>query len=448
MTQEIDASRIPELKAVVSAALDAARAAGATEAEADVSLQKGLTATVRMGEVDTIEYHRDRGLSVTVYIGKRKGSASTGDLRPEAVTETVRKACAFASHTAADDCAGLADPAELTRSFPDLDLDHPWDITPDEAVALARDCEAAGLAVDKRVQNSEGGTLTTHRGVRVYGNTNGFLAGNIGTNHSISCALVAEQGGEMERDYWYTVSRQPDQLEAAASVGRRAAQRAVARLGARRLDTRRVPVLFTPDLARGLIGSLIGAISGSSQYRKSTFLLDSAGQQIFPKFLQIEERPHLPRALASAAYDGEGVATRDRELVRNGVLDGYVMGSYSARKLGLRTTGNAGGTHNLSVSAPDVAVSYEALLKAMGTGLLVTEMMGQGVNGVTGDYSRGASGFWVEQGALGFPVHEITVAGNLREMYQHIVGVGTDVDLRGSIRCGSLLVEGMTIAGE
>jgi PmbA protein len=448
MTQEIDASRIPELKEVVSAALAAARAAGATQAEADVSLQKGLTATVRMGEVDTIEYHRDRGLSVTVYIGQRKGSASTGDLRPAAVTETVRKACAFASHTAADDCAGLADPAELARSFPDLDLDHPWDITPDEAVTVARECEAAGLAVDKRVQNSEGGTLTTHRGVRVYGNTHGFLAGSIGTNHSISCALVAGQGGDMQRDYWYTVSRLPDQLEAAASVGKRAAARTVARLGGRRLDTRRVPVLFVPELARGLIGSLLGAISGSSQYRKSSFLLDSAGAQIFPKFLQIQERPHLKQALASAGYDAEGVATRDRELVLNGVLDGYVMGSYSARKLGLRTTGNAGGTHNLLVSAPGNEMSYDALLKAMGTGLLVTEMMGQGVNGVTGDYSRGASGFWVEQGVVAYPVHEITVAGNLREMYQHIVGVGTDVDLRGSIRCGSLLVEGMTIAGE
>jgi PmbA protein len=401
-----------------------------------------------MGEVDTIEYHRDRGLSVTVYIGQRKGSASTGDLRPEAVTETVRKACAFARHTAEDSCAGLADPSELATQFPDLDLDHPWDLTPDEAVALARECEAAGLAVDKRVQNSEGGTVTTHRGVRVYGNSHGFLAGNIGTNHSVSCAVVAEQNGDMQRDYWYTVSRLPDQLEAAASVGKRAAERTVARLGARKLDTRRVPVLFAPELARGLIGSLIGAISGSSQYRKSSFLLDSAGTQVFPKFLQIQERPHLPRALGSAAFDGEGVATRDRELIRDGVLDGYVMGSYSARKLGLKTTGNAGGTHNLIVSAPGIAVSHEALLKAMGTGLLVTEMMGQGVNGVTGDYSRGASGFWVEQGALAYPVHEITVAGNLREMYQHIVGVGTDVDLRGSIRCGSLLVEGMTIAGD
>jgi PmbA protein len=448
MTQEIDASRIPGLKEVVLAALAAAKATGASQAEADVSLQKGLTATVRMGEVDTIEYHRDRGLSVTVYMGQRKGSASTGDLRPEAVTETVRKACAFASHTAADECSGLADPAELARSFPDLDLDHPWGITPDEAVAVARECESAGLASDKRLQNSEGGTLTTHRGVRVYGNSHGFLAGSTGTNHSLSCALVAEQGGDMQRDYWYTVSRRPDQLEAAASVGKRAAARTVARLGARKLDTRRVPVLFSPELARGLLGSLVGAISGSSQYRKSSFLLDSAGQQIFPQFLQIQERPHLPQALASSSYDAEGVVTRDRELVRNGVLDGYVMGSYSARKLGLKTTGNAGGTHNLLVSAPGVAVSYAALLKAMGTGLLVTEMMGQGVNGVTGDYSRGASGFWVEQGELAYPVHEITVAGNLREMYLHIVGVGDDLDLRGSIRCGSLLIEGMTIAGE
>jgi PmbA protein len=448
MTQEVDASRIPELKDVVSAALAAARAAGATQAEAEVSLQKGLTATVRMGEVDTIEYHRDRGLSVTVYVGQRKGSASTGDLRPEAVTETVRKACTFASHTAADSSAGLAEASELATTFPDLDLDHPWDITPDEAVALARECEAAGRAADPRVQNSEGGTLSTHRGVRVYGNSHGFLAGSTGTNHSLSCALVAEQGGEMQRDYWYTVSRLPDQLEAAASVGKRAAQRTVARLGSRKLDTRRVPVLFAPEMARGVIGSLLGAISGTSQYRKASFLLGAAGQQIFPKFLQIQERPYLRQALASATFDAEGVATRDREVVRDGVLDGYVMGSYSARKLGLKTTANAGGTHNLIVSAPGMAQSHEALLRQMGNGLLVTEMMGQGVNGVTGDYSRGASGFWVEQGAIAYPVEEITVAGNLREIYQHIIGVGTDVDLRGSIRCGSLLVEAMTVAGE
>lgn len=448
MSQEVDASRIPELSEVVSAALAEARAAGATQAEADVSLQKGLTATVRLGEVDTIEYHRDRGLSVTVYLGQRKGSASTGDLRPEAVRETVRKACAIASHTAADECAGLADAAELARQLPVLDLDHPWELAPDDAVALARECEAAGLAVDPRVHNSEGGTVTTHRGVRVYGNSHGFLGSSVGTSHSLSCALLAEQDGQMQRDYWYSVSRVPSELEDARDIGRRAAERTVARLGARKLDTRRALVLFAPDLARGLIGAFIGAVGGSAQYRKSSFLLDAAGQQLFPDFLQISERPHLPRALGSAAFDAEGVATRNRELVRNGVLDGYVMGSYSARKLGLKTTGNAGGTHNLIVSAPAVAQAPDALLRQMDTGLLVTEMMGHGVNSVTGDYSRGASGFWVQGGAIAYPVHEITVAGNLREMYRQILAVGTDVDVRGGVRCGSLLIDGLTVAGE
>jgi PmbA protein len=381
-------------------------------------------------------------------MGQRKGSASTGDLRPEAVHETVGKACAIASHTAVDECSGLADPAELAQHIPDLDLDHPWEIAPDEAIELARECEAAGLRMDPRLTNSEGATLTTHRGVRVYGNSLGFLAGFPSTSHSLSCSLVAEQHGQMQRDYWYSVARVPGELEAGAAIGRRAAERALARLGARRIETRRASVLFAPEVARGLFGSFIGAIRGASQYRRSSFLLDTAGEQVFPAFLQMQERPHLPRALASVPFDSEGVATRDRELVKNGVLDGYVLGSYSARKLGLKTTGNAGGTYNLLVSAPGVEQSLAALLRQMGQGFLVTEMMGQGVNGVTGDYSRGASGFWVENGELAYPVHEVTVAGNLREMYRQIVGLGTDIDMLGAIRCGSLLIEGLTIAGE
>jgi PmbA protein len=448
MTQEVDASRIPELSAVVGRVLEQARALGATQAEADVSLQKGLSVTVRLGEVETIEYHRDRGLSVTVYVGQRKGSASTGDLRDAAVDETVRKACAIASHTAADEFSGLADAGELARAVPELDLDHPWSIEPQQAIAVAKECESAGLGVDKRINNSEGASLATHRGVRLYGNSHGFLGGFPSTSHTLSCTLLAEQSGQMQRDYWYSVARAPEQLEPAHIIGQRAAQRTLARLGARRIATTRANVLFAPEMARGLIGSFTGAIRGSSQYRRSSFLLDSAGQQLFPPFLQMQERPHLPRALASAPFDSEGVATRDRELVRNGVLDGYVLGSYSARKLGLKTTGNAGGTHNLIVSAPAVAQSFEQLLRTMGEGLLVTEMMGQGVNGVTGDYSRGASGFWIERGEIAYPVHEITVAGNLREMYQHIVGVGSDIDTRGGVHCGSLLIEALTIAGE
>ncbi len=446
MNTSLEADRIPELSAVVAAALEAARRQGATQAEASVGMQQGLTATVRLGQVDTIEYHRDRGLAVTVYMGHRKGSASTADLRPEAVVETVTKACSIARYTAEDPCAGLADPERLAREFPDLDIDHPWHIEPDRAVELARECEAAGRA-DQRISNSEGASLSSHRALRVYGNTLGFLAGFPSTSHSISCSLIAEGDGQMQRDDWHTVARCADDMESPTAVGRRAAERTVARLGARRLDTRRLPVLFAPEIARGLYGHFLGAIRGASQYRHSSFLLGAAGQQVFPEFMHMSERPHLPRALASAPFDLEGVATRDRELIRAGVLDGYICGTYSARRLGIATTGNAGGIHNLLVHAPAVERSFPQLLQQLGTGLLVTELMGQGVNPVTGDYSRGASGFYVEGGAIAFPVHEVTIAGNLRDMYRRIVAVGNDVDIQGSVRCGSVLIEDMSIAG-
>jgi len=447
MAQQVDATRIGELKEVVAGALAEAQATGASQADADASLQRGLTATVRLGEIDTLEYHRDRGLSVTLYFGKSKGSASTADLAPAAVRETVLKAAAIARHTAADECAGLADPEELARDIPDLDLFHPWDIEPEQAVALARECEAAGLEVDARLKNSEGATLTTHNGVRVYGNSHGFLAGVASTSHSLSCALLAQDGEDMQRDYWYTVARNAQALDAAASVGRRAGERAVARLGARRLSTRRAAVLFSPEIARGLFGHFVGAIRGPSQYRRASFLLDAVGQAVFPAHLDIVERPHIHQGLASSPFDAEGVATRDRELVGAGVLQGYVLGSYSARKLKLRTTGNAGGIHNLLVRSSESG-SAEELLARLGTGLYVTELMGQGVNGVTGDYSRGASGFWVENGAIAYPVHEVTIAGNLRSMLREIVAVGSDVDVKGAIQTGSLLLKEMTIAGE
>ena len=448
MSQEVDATRIPELQAVVGSALGRARALGASAAEADASIQKGLTTTVRMGEVDTIEYHRDRGLAVTVYFGQRKGSASTADLRPAAVELTVAKACTIARHTASDECAGLADADAMANEIPDLDLDHPWSIEPEQAVDVARACEAAGLAVDARVRNSEGASLSTHRGVRVYGNSHGFLAGYPSTRHSLSCALLAQAGADMQRDYWYSMARDAAELQPGAAIGRRAGERAIARLGARRLGTRRAAVLFSPEMARGFYAHFLGAIRGTSQYRRASFLLDAAGQQVFPSFLQMQERPRLPRALASSSFDAEGVATRDRELVRDGGLDGYVLGSYSARKLGLKTTGNAGGVHNLLVSAPAASHDFSGLLAQMGSGLYVTELLGQGVNGVTGDYSRGASGFWIEGGAIAYPVHELTIAGNLRDMYRGVVALGTDVDAQGAIRCGSVVVEGMTIAGE
>ncbi|MBS0578386.1 MAG: metalloprotease PmbA [Proteobacteria bacterium] len=436
------------LEDVASRALEEAARQGASQADADVSTSQGLSVNVRLGEVDTVEYQRDRGLSVTVYFGKRKGSASTADLGAAAVRETVEKACAIARYTAEDPYAGLVEPEALARTIPDLDLDHPWDLTPERAIALARECEAAGLAVDARVSNSEGASINSQRSTGVYGNSLGFLGGYSSTSHSLSCSLIAQQGEDMQRDYWYTVARDPADLEAAASVGRTAGTRALARLGAQRLSTRKAPVAFTPDLARGLFRSFVGAISGSSQYRKSSFLLDAAGQQIFPRFLSMQERPHIPKGLASSPFDEEGAATHDRELVSNGVLDGYILGSYSARRLGLKTTGNAGGIHNLLVGSSEPLLDEQAFLRRLGTGLLVTELMGQGVNAVTGDYSRGASGFWVEGGAVAYPVQEITIAGNLRPMYRDIVALGGDIDVRGGIRTGSVLIGEMTIAGE
>ena len=446
--QEVDGARIPELKNIVSDALQCARKLGATQAEADVSLQKGLTTTVRLGEVETVEYQRDRGMGVTVYFGKRKGSASTADLSPRAVTETVEKACDIARYTAEDDCAGLADPSELARDIPDLDLDHPWELAPEQAVELARGCEAAGRAVDARITNSEGATVASHRGVRVYGNSLGFLAGYPSTSHSVSCVLLAQVGDDMQRDYWYSTARDARDLEAAELIGRKAGARAVTRLGARKIATQKSRVLYSPEVARGLIGHFLGAVRGSSQYRKSSFLLGAAGQQVFPDFITLSERPHIRKGLGSSPFDSEGVATRDRELVSGGVLQGYVLGSYSARKLGLRTTGNAGGTHNLLVESKNGGLDIERLMRELGTGLLVTELMGQGVNGVTGDYSRGASGYWVENGVSAYPVHEITIAGNLKDMYRNIAALGNDVDTRGGVRVGSVLISEMTIAGD
>jgi PmbA protein len=448
MQHEVESKGIPQLKDVVSFVLDEAARQGASQCEADANVSQGLGVTVRLGEVETIEYQRDRGLGVTVYFGKRKGSASTADLSREAVRQTVEKACAIAKYTAEDPYAGLIDPEALARDIPDLDLDHAWDLTPEGAIDLARRCEAAGLEVDSRLSNSEGGSVNSQRHSGVYGNSLGFLAGVSSTSHSVSCSLIAQQGDEMQRDYWYTTARDPAELEAPDVIGRIAGQRAVARLGSRKLTTRKAPIAFTPDMARGLIKHFAAAIRGAAQYRKASFLLDAAGKQVFPDFLQIYERPHIPKALASNPFDDEGGATQDRDLIRDGVLDGYVLGSYSARRLGLKSTGNAGGVHNLIVATPGRALDYPSFLKRMNTGLLVTELLGQGVNGVTGDYSRGASGFWVENGVITYPVHEVTIAGNLKQMFMDIVAVGNDVDVRGTIRMGSMLIGEMTIAGD
>ena len=434
-----------KLETSVSDVLTQARDLGADQAEASASAGAGLSVTVRKQETETLEYHRDQGLAVTVYIGGRKGSASTSDMGSASLTETVAKACSLARYGAEDEAAGLADADLMAKEFPDLQLYYPWSLGADQAIDLARDCEAAALDQDKRINNSEGATVSSHEGCRVYGNSHGFLAGYPDSQHSLSCAVLAAEGSDMQRDYEFTVARDPGELAGAAFVGKEAARRTVSRLGARKLDTRVTPVIYPARLARGLIGHAIGALRGGSLYRRSSFLLDCLDQEVFASHVTLREDPSLPKALGSASFDDEGVATKARNLVEEGVLRGYVLASYYARKLGLKTTGNAGGVHNLIVS--DTGVSYADLVEQMGTGFIVTELMGQGVNAVTGDYSRGASGFWVENGVIAYPVHEVTIAGNLLDIYKGIVAIATDLDCRGGIRSGSLLVDQVTLAG-
>ena len=434
-----------ELEDIIASTLEEARKRGVDQAEVAVTHDVGLAATVRLGDVESLEYTNDRGMGITVYCGSRKGSASTSDISADAIREAVGKACTFATCTAEDKYAGLADADRMCNEVPDLDLDHPWSLDAAAAIELATACEASALGHDKRISNSEGATVWTNRGVRAYGNTHGFVGCYPKTSHSLSCAVLGTADGSMERDYYYSSARDPADLDTAESIGVRAATRALRRLGARKIKTTRVPVVFTPELARGFIGHAIGAISGGAQYRRSSFLLDAAGEKIFPDFISIEERPHIPKGMASAPYDGEGVATYDRDIVSGGVLQGYILSSYSARRLGLETTANAGGAQNLIV--PGNAEGLEALLANMGTGLLVEELIGQGVNTVTGDYSRGAVGHWIENGEISHPVHEVTIAGNLRDVYARILAVGRDQDLRGGIRCGSILVDEMTVAG-
>ncbi|MEM9385141.1 MAG: metalloprotease PmbA [Pseudomonadota bacterium] len=440
-----------ELQRVVERVLQMAVARGASQAEAAASAGAGLGVTVRLGEVETLEQTRDRGVAVTVYFGQRKATASTADFADAALEDTVGKACSIAGFTAEDPCAGLADRELMAVESPDLGLDHPWSLEPDAAIELARRCEAAALEADDRVDNSEGGSVHTSRGCRVYGNSWGFVGSGTSTRHSLSCSVLASSDGNMERDYWYSVARAPEHLESPEAVGLRAAQRTLRRLGARKIATTKAPVLLPPEHARGLIGSFLGALRGGAQYREASFLLDAAGEQVFPAFVQMMERPHLPGALASASFDQEGVATRDRDLLSDGVVMGYLLSSYSARKLGLHTTGHCGGAWNTLVPAATAEgeeLDFEALLARMDRGFLVTELIGQGVNMVTGDYSRGAAGFWVEGGELRYPVHEVTIAGNLRAMFSGLQAIGTDVDRRGAVHCGSILLDEMTIAGD
>jgi len=434
-----------ELAAIAERALTRANRGGASAAEAGVSYDEGLSVTVRLGSLESLERQRDRGLAVTVYCDGRKGSASTADFSTAAVDETVDRALSIARFTQVDEYAGLADPDRLATDPPDLQLYHPWALSVEQAEALAHTTEAAALATDPRIKNSDGATVNTHEAMRVYANSHGFCAGYPTSYHSTSCAVLAQQGDSMERDYWYTVARSPESLEPGETIGRRAAQRALRRLGGRQLSTRRAPVVFPPELARGVFGHMLAGISGTSQYRRASFLMDAKGQQILPDFVHIEEDPLIPGAMGSVPFDSEGVAVARRTLVAAGVLTDYVLSSYSARRLGTATTGNAGGIHNLNVQP--TAGDLKALLAPLEGAFLVGELMGQGANTVTGDYSRGAAGFWVEQGEVQYPVNEVTIAGNLAEMLRNITMLGSDVDRRGTIRCGSLVVGEMTIAG-
>ncbi len=447
---DVGAQRFPlptaELERLAATMLSTARAGGATSAEAEVSQAVGQSVTVRNGEVETIAYNRDKGIGVTVFIGQRRGHASTADFAPDAVEATVAKALSIARHTAQDPAAGLADPDRLARTIPDLDLYHPWDLAVDDAIEMGRAAEAAALAVDRRLVNTEGSTVARSESEFVYANSHGFSGGYRSSRHHIDCSVIGDPGdGAMQRDYWYSAARAADDLEPATTVGRIAGERTARRLSARQLPTQECPVLFEAPEAADLIGFFVAAVSGGSLYRKSTFLADSLGTEVFAARVSIREEPHLPRARGSAPFDNEGVATTPRDVVRDGVLRGYFLGSYSARKLGLATTGNAGGSHNLVLAHGDD--DLPALLRRMGRGLLVTEQLGQGVNSVTGDYSRGAAGFWIEGGEIAFPVEEVTIAGNLKQMFRDIAAVGADVDRRTSRHTGSILVGRMTVAG-
>ena len=443
-TFEVD-QELARLKASVDDALKAASKLGVTAAEVAISKQTGISVSTRMAELETVEFNHDGALGITVYRGQRKGCSSTSDLSEEAIQQAVRAASEIARHTSEDDCNGLAPEELLVQDVPDLELFHPGNLEPEYAIDKALLTERHALEYDDKIVNSDGAAYSSHLGVRVYGNSNGLLVGYPSSRHSLSCAVIGLQGDDMERDYEYSVSRYPDRLWAPETVGERAAANTLARLGARKLDTCQVPVVICTELASGFIGHFVNAISGGSLYRKASFLLDHLGQSVFPDWLQINEHPHLLGELASSPFDHEGLETRERAIISDGVLQSYLMTTYSARKLGLAPTGHAGGTHTWKVN--HTVADQAALLKQMGTGLLVTELMGVSVNGITGDYSRGAAGFWVENGVIQYPVHEVTIAGNLKDMYRNIVAIAGDQDLRKSTHCGSILLESMKVAG-
>jgi len=441
-----DATQLIETSlAVLERAIDNAKKRGVTAAAAGLSTGGGLSVTVRNGELESIEHNQDKALSLSAYRGKSKGTATTTDFSPTSIEETVAAAVRIAQHAEEDPYAGLIDAKYLAREIPDLDLDHPWDLEPEDAIELAKRCDAAARDHDPQVDQTDDVSVNHHRGLRGYASTDGFAEAYVGSRHSLSCVVVGKRKDAMQRGYWYTVARDADSLEAPEAVGIRAAKRTVEKLGARKVPTEKVPVIFEAPIASGLINHLVGAVSGGNLYRKASFLVDCAGKKIFPDHISISERPHLPKGLGSSPFDAEGAQTSDRHLVEDGVLTGYVLGSYSARRLELPPTGNAGGVHNLAVTHH--RLSFAELVSEMGRGLIVTDLMGFGVNMVTGDYSRGASGFWVENGEIAYPVEEITIAGNLAEMFKHIVKCASDIDVHGNIRTGSILLESLTVAG-
>lgn len=433
------------LTQLVEQALAHAKQQGATQAEVAASVDSGITTTVRLDEVENVTFHRDKGFGVTVYFGKRKGSASTSDTTPGSVLQTVQAACNIAKYTAEDPFAGLADPKLLAKDIPDLDLYYPWELSPETAIDLCKECERDALTIDKRITNSEGASISTGQGVKVYGNSEGFVGGYPSSKHHMSCVLIGEQDGNMQRDYWYDVARDSNDLDSPKLIAKHAVERTLNRLGAKKIKTGQFPVLFATECAPSLISAFLSAISGGHLYRKSTFLLDSLGKKVFSPIVTIYEDPLVKKGLASEPFDHEGVATKARELVKDGVLQGYLLSSYSARRLGMQSTGNAGGAHNMFLSTGEH--NFDELIKKMDKGLVVTELMGQGVNLVTGDYSRGVSGFWVEHGQIQHPVEEITIAGNLRDMFNQILFIGNDIDKRSSIKTGSILIENMMVAG-
>ena len=435
------------LREISELTLKLAKKHGASTAELSINKGTGFSVEIHMGNVDKLEYNRDQGLSLTVYIGQHQGSATTGDLSPQAIEDTVKAACNIAKFTGEDEYTGLADADLMATQIDDLDLYHPWDLDTAQAIDMAKNCEQVALDFDDRIINSDGSSISTYSGIGLMSNSHGFTGVLPSSRHSISCSVIGQESGkeDMQRDYWYSSSRLNEKLESAEDIGKKAAERTLKRLNSQQLSTRQASVLYIPEMARSLVSHFTSAIKGGAQYRKATFLLDSVDKKVFPDFIRLHEQPHLQQAFGSRYFDREGVATKDRDIVTDGIVQNYIMSSYSARQLGLKTTANSGGTHNLTLDS--TGQNFEELLKMLGTGFLVTELIGSGVNIMTGDYSRGAAGFWVENGEIQFPINEVTVAGNLKDMFKNIVAVGTDVDYRGGTRTGSILIEGLTIAG-